>query len=50
MCEVTSWQAAALAGWAILEFWLGTTKLVEAGSTLELVLNFLKKVVGALDK
>lgn len=44
-CEVNSWATAALAGWAILEFWLGKTNWVESGSTLELILNMLKSFI-----
>ena len=49
MCEINSWTAVGLAAFACLEFWLGTTKLVAAGSTLELALNFIKKLVRGLE-
>lgn len=45
MCEVTSWQGVLLALWACLEFWLGRTDKLEAGSTLELVLNILRLIL-----
>ena len=31
--------------WLVLEHWLGKTSKVKAGSTLEIVINFLKMVV-----
>lgn len=34
----------ALLAWQVWEYWLGKTKKVEAGSTLELVLLTIKKL------
>lgn len=45
MCEVTSWQGALLALWAIVEFWLGRTESLESGSLIELLLNVLKRIL-----
>ena len=42
MCEITSWQMVLAALFAILEYWLGTTDLIKAGSTLELIWNAVK--------
>lgn len=46
MCEVTSTSTAIAVAFVLLEYWLGKTNLIEAGSTLEVILNFLKKIVG----
>lgn len=44
-CEPDSWVWKAVAGaWAVLEFWLGRTSRVRAGSVLEAILNGLERV------
>lgn len=45
-------EVAALAcgGYLLLEYWLGKTDKVKAGSTLELVLNGTKTVLAAVCK
>lgn len=47
MCEVDSWLGVAFALFAVIEFWLGRTDKVEAGSTLEMILNFLKAILAS---
>lgn len=47
MCEVDSYWGIAIALWAIVEFWLGKTELVKAGSTLEVFINIIKSFLGA---
>ena len=48
--EVSHDQIALVAGalFVLIEFWLGKTDKVEAGSTLELVLNAAKAVLKVL--
>lgn len=46
MCEIHDWQGLVLVGFAILEYWLGKTDRLEAGSTLELILNGAKSLLG----
>lgn len=41
-CEVHNWMGVSMAVWAIVEFWLGKTTKIEAGSSLELILNLLR--------
>lgn len=48
MCEVTDWHTALLAVWAAFEFWLGRTNKLDAGSTLELILNVFKTLLSFL--
>ena len=46
-------KSAQVAVWvvfigSIVEFWLGKTEVVKAGSTIELILNAVKKVIDFL--
>ena len=45
MCKVTDWQTAVLAIWAVIEYWLGKTQAVQAGSTIEIAINSVKKII-----
>ncbi len=45
LCQIESWYGVALAAFALLEYFLGKTGLIKAGSTLELILNFLRGLV-----
>lgn len=45
MCEVSDWQSVAVVVFALVEFWLGKTNLVAAGSTIELILNGVKTLI-----
>lgn len=45
MCEVNDYIGVLFALFAVLEFWLGRTNIVQSGSTLELVLNLIKSYV-----
>lgn len=45
------WAAyGAWAAYMLLEYWLGKTKKVDSGSTLEVVLKTTKNVLGAIKK
>lgn len=46
MCEITDWQSLLLILWSAVEYWLGKTSLVSAGSTLELILNGIRALIG----
>lgn len=39
----SSWLAAAIFVWQLIEYWLGRTNKVKAGSTLELLKNLIFK-------
>lgn len=41
-------QAILMSLWLLIEYWMGKTSLIKAGSTLELVLNSVKKLLEML--
>lgn len=41
------WKPAAALAYALLEYWLGKTDKVKAGSTVELVVNVFKSFLKA---
>ena len=49
-CDVTSWVGVAGVIMSLIEFWLGKTDKVAAGSTLELILNAIKQLIGFFNK
>lgn len=46
MCEITDWPTALLLLVALIEWGLGRTNLVEANSTIDMILNGVRSFVG----